>query len=288
MQKIIIDEEFERILPKLDEQTYAWLEENILEYGCREPLVLWDGILIDGHNRYSILQKHDLSINTINMEFDSRDEVLIWIISTQVARRNLNPLQLSFYRGLHYHADKRIVTNAGGKNQYDEIASKNQLEPQNEVHPQGLQIEGPTAMRLAEHYNVSHSTISRDAQLANAISAIGEISPDAKKDILSGKTHITRKQLHELATGNNEDVSDIVDKIVDGRFESGRPGSGSGTSNGGSIGSGALRPWEVQFSKMTDEFRKVMRNHANADDTELVRSALKQYIGMLEELYQSI
>ncbi|MCL2426956.1 MAG: hypothetical protein FWD05_11545 [Oscillospiraceae bacterium] len=281
MQEIIIDKEFERILPKLDEQTYAWLEESILEYGCREPLVLWNGILIDGHNRYSILQKHNLPINTVNMEFDSRDDVLIWIISTQVSRRNLNPLQLSFYRGMHYNADKRIVTNATGKNQYVEKESENEVEGQNDPQPK----KQSTADNLAKQYKVSPKTIKRDAQLANAISAIGEISPDVKMDILSGATHITRKQLHELSNGNDEDVSDIVDKIVNGTFESGKGGSGIGS---GSTGTDSLKPWEIQFSKMTNEFRHVLRDYAKADDTESVRTALKQYIGMLEDLYKSI
>ena len=51
MAEIIIDEEFNSLLPALDEQTYAMLEENLLENGCMNPLVLWNGILIDGHNR---------------------------------------------------------------------------------------------------------------------------------------------------------------------------------------------------------------------------------------------
>ncbi|MCL2427347.1 MAG: helix-turn-helix domain-containing protein, partial [Oscillospiraceae bacterium] len=76
--------------------------------------------------------------------------------------------------------------------------------------------EPHTARRLAEQYNVSRSTITRDAVIAKAISAIGEVSPDVKMDILSGKTHITRKQLHELTNGTDNDVSNIVDKIVDG------------------------------------------------------------------------
>ncbi|MCL2427284.1 MAG: hypothetical protein FWD05_13225 [Oscillospiraceae bacterium] len=281
MENIIIDEEFKRILPKLDEQTYAWLEENVLEYGCREPLVLWNGILIDGHNRYSILQKHNLPINTVDMEFDSRDEVLIWIISTQISRRNLNPLQLSFYRGMHYNADKKIVTNKVGRKRHVENEPKNDDEAQNVPH----QKSPSTASRLADQYNVSHMTIKRDAQLANAINAIGEISPDVKMDILSGETHITRKQLRKLAHGNDEDVSEVVDKIVNGTFESGKGGSGAGS---GSTGTDNFKPWEIQFSKMTNEFRHILRNYAKDDDTESVRSTLKQYIGMLEELYQSI
>jgi len=40
--EIIIDEEFMRLLPPLDEFDYCSLEDNILIYGCMNPLVLWN------------------------------------------------------------------------------------------------------------------------------------------------------------------------------------------------------------------------------------------------------
>ncbi|MCL2366574.1 MAG: hypothetical protein FWC75_05940, partial [Oscillospiraceae bacterium] len=114
--EIMIDNEFKNLLPELDPEAFAALEENLLEHGCLNPLVLWNGILIDGHNRYKIIQEHDLPFRTINMEFDSREHVTIWIISTQIARRNLNPLQLSHFRGLHYNTKKRLLGTSS--NQY--------------------------------------------------------------------------------------------------------------------------------------------------------------------------
>ena len=82
MENIIIDEEFRSLLPALDKVTFALLEENLLENGIRDPLVLWNNILIDGYNRYSLSKKHAIPFTTVNKEFDSRDDVLIWIIST--------------------------------------------------------------------------------------------------------------------------------------------------------------------------------------------------------------
>ena len=86
MQNVVIDDEFERLLPKLDEKTYTSLEANLLENGCRDSLVLWNGILIDGHNRYGICTKHNIPFNTVSKEFETREEVLIWIITTQVSQ----------------------------------------------------------------------------------------------------------------------------------------------------------------------------------------------------------
>jgi len=99
LPQLIIDEEFKSILPLLDKETYALLEENILENGIRDALVVWGDILIDGHNRYNIALEHGLPFRTVSMDFDTRDDALIWIISTQVSRRNLLPLQLAFFEG---------------------------------------------------------------------------------------------------------------------------------------------------------------------------------------------
>jgi len=273
---IIIDDEFVRIFPKLDERTSAELERDILEHGCIVPLVLWDGILIDGHNRYEIVKKHDMPVNTVSMEFASRDLVVIWIIENQILRRNLTPMQLSFYRGTHYHLEKRVQ---GTTNQFSTESEKAQNGP----------FRSNTAERLAEHYNVSRNTIKRDAQVANAISAIGEVSPDIKMDILSGKTRVSRVQLKELAGGTEEDVSAVVEQIVDGTFKSrrsGMPVGGEGVDSESDVSN--MRPWEKQFASMTDEFRLTLRGYAKADDTVAVKSALRQYIEMLEELYKGI
>ena len=69
----------------------------------------------------------------MDKEFVLRDEALIWIISTQVARRNLTPIQLSYFRGVHYNADKRVVKNAAGANQHSEkeVSTQNGYKPQN-------------------------------------------------------------------------------------------------------------------------------------------------------------
>ena len=113
MQNILIDQEFKSFLPILNKETYESLEANLLQSGCRDALVLWGDILIDGHNRYEICTKHDIPFKTVQKEFGSRDEVLIWIITTQMSRRNLTLEQLRYYRGKHYEAEKKIQ---GGNN----------------------------------------------------------------------------------------------------------------------------------------------------------------------------
>ena len=134
-ETIIIDEEFQSLLPALDKETYMSLEQNILTNGCMFPLVLWGNTLIDGYNRYKICTEHDIPFQTIEKEFPLREAAMIWMISNQISRRNLNPIQLSYFRGLHYHADKKIVTNKGGNNQFsrqDEVVLQNEEQPESQ------------------------------------------------------------------------------------------------------------------------------------------------------------
>lgn len=100
---ILIDPEFQSLIPKLSEKEYAQLEENILADGCRDPLVVWrfmeddhdigissEMVLIDGHNRYEICSTHSIEYDIVEYDFTDRDEAKLWIIKNQFGRRNIS------------------------------------------------------------------------------------------------------------------------------------------------------------------------------------------------------
>ena len=61
---LTIDPEFKRLLPALRPEEFRLLEESILAEGCRDPIVVWENIIVDGHNRYEICQKNHLEFKT--------------------------------------------------------------------------------------------------------------------------------------------------------------------------------------------------------------------------------
>jgi len=277
MQDIIIDEEFRVLLPVLDEETFATLEESILQHGCRDPLVLWEGILIDGYNRYKICSHHNIPFNTVDMEFDSREEVLIWIISNQISRRNLTPIQLSHYRGLHYKADKKIQ------------GTNNQFTPQSEKVQNELFHFATTADRLAKHYNVSYSTIKRNANLAEALTSIGEVSPEAKRKILAGEVQIGRNRLEALSSASKEEIAAVAAGIEEGTYEGKAPRASASAKI--DIASDSILPEIRQLntiiSDFANSFNTLARQANNTAPAEL-KSVLRSYIDQLEDLYKNI
>ena len=88
-------EEFKNLIPALSVEEYAQLEANILEEGIREPIITWNGFIIDGHNRFSIAQRFDLEYKTTSKYFSSEESVKEWMILNQFGRRNLSNYQRS-------------------------------------------------------------------------------------------------------------------------------------------------------------------------------------------------
>lgn len=75
---ILIDKEFESLIPPLSAEEFQQLEENCLRDGIRDALIVWEqdsnDILIDGHNRFRIVGKHPtIQFNIKRMEFADRD-----------------------------------------------------------------------------------------------------------------------------------------------------------------------------------------------------------------------
>jgi site-specific DNA-methyltransferase (adenine-specific) len=92
--EIKIDPEFKALIPPLSPEEKTQLEKNILAEGCRDALVVWNGFLLDGHNRFEICEKHGLPYKTETIngdEIKSRVDARIWIRNNQKGRRNLTP-----------------------------------------------------------------------------------------------------------------------------------------------------------------------------------------------------
>ena len=91
MKEIKILDDLKNLIPQsLSDDEYSQLEQNCLLDGIRDPLVLWNGTLIDGHNRYRIAKENDLPYEVMNLNhFKDINAVKIWMIDNQKGRRNL-------------------------------------------------------------------------------------------------------------------------------------------------------------------------------------------------------
>jgi hypothetical protein len=91
---IVVNEELKAYIDPLTPEEYEALERSILAEGCRDALVLWGNVLVDGHNRYGICRKHDLPFQTVqNPRFQSIEDVHLWMIDQHLGRRSISDFQ---------------------------------------------------------------------------------------------------------------------------------------------------------------------------------------------------
>jgi hypothetical protein len=108
MEKAVrIDPEFSNLIPEITVEEKDALEKSILEEGCRDPLVKWGDILLDGHNRYEICQRRGIQFKTIVKSFGTREQAKLWIICNQLSRRNISPEQRKYLIGIQYKLQKK-------------------------------------------------------------------------------------------------------------------------------------------------------------------------------------
>ena len=178
--KITVDPEFKSNIPPLSDEEYAQLEKNILADGCRDPLVLWGQLLVDGHNRYAICTKHGLPFNTVQKEFASRDEALDWTDANQLGRRNLTPDQRSIIRGRRYNRTKKA--NDGSRGNQHTVAVEN---------------SSTASEALAKAHGVTERTIRNDGKRAEAIEKLALTAPEQAQAVLDGKKkfNVVRREI---------------------------------------------------------------------------------------------
>ena len=87
--------EMEELLPPLTEEQTSALEADIVRNGSYSPIVVnQDMVVIDGHNRLRVCQKHGIPYRMAVFEFDDLLEAKQWALEAQKGRRNLDKWEL--------------------------------------------------------------------------------------------------------------------------------------------------------------------------------------------------
>ena len=190
-----IDQEFKELIPPLSKEEFNLLEENILKFGCIDPICTWNNTIIDGHNRYSICTKHNLKFNIQAFNFELREEAKDWICANQLGRRNISDETRKYLIGKRYEMEKILLNNPGGKNQYSKIYKENK-----EIKEERDRIHRPvTAIKLGKEYNVSTRTVLTYANYSKAIDKLNTEEPDLIQKILNGEIKVPQNQVIRIS-----------------------------------------------------------------------------------------
>jgi len=200
---MIIDNEFKNLLPALTAEEFAGLEQSLIADGCQDSLKIWaeEGILLDGHNRYAICQKHGIDFVEEYINLPDRLAAMEWIEKRQVSQRNLSWDQKHLIMGRAYERVKRqgertdLTFRQSGEKLAAEVLAK-----QYDVSPRSIE-------RAAADYRL----IADDPELQREILSKEKKFKDIKNDI---RKKIQLEKVESIESREAKELEGVYDVIV--------------------------------------------------------------------------
>lgn len=208
MRELKIDPELRDLLPPLTSEEYKKLEKNIVDNGFDEnfPIMEWQGFIVDGHNRYDICRKHNIEPVIGTLAYETKEEVMEWMLDIQLGRRNLSPIQkiaiTEKYRPIYEKQAKKNKQNAmmiarqnneNNKNEQFSQISSTTVDSKNKIDVRA---------KLAETAGVSTDTYSKGKKILNSN------NEKLKQEVLSGEKSINAG--YKELTGKKENKKEEV------------------------------------------------------------------------------
>lgn len=197
-----INAKFRDLIPPLTTAERQQLHDNIVDDGCvTETIKVWDGNIVDGHNRYEIATEEGIEYSIEYYDFESEQDAIEWILKNQLGRRNLSPDDASELRGRLYKARKE---SKGGDQK-----SKGQ----NALLGKSLGKSNKTASEIAEETGVNEKTVRRDEEYVDALDSL---SAPVREAIKSKDVKATKSDVKTLAEFDKQSQAAIVGSVQSG------------------------------------------------------------------------
>jgi polyhydroxyalkanoate synthesis regulator phasin len=218
---ITIDKEFESLIPPLSPDEFQQLEENCVKEGIRDALITWNGILVDGHNRFKIAAKHGLHWDEKRMEFADRDAVIAWICNNQLGRRNLHVLDREALmakkrEALERQATKRNeATRFGGSGNFSTTVGKTRDIIGEELGVSGRQVD--KLHEINEKATPQTKQLVREGKLSinQAYNSVHEKRPDPVKQARKEREEFKEKKQESVVSFKDVQINKINQDIIE-------------------------------------------------------------------------
>lgn len=204
IMELRVDPEYESKIPPLTEDEFRQLKGNILSEGSvLMPIIVWDGTIVDGHNRYKILRENpNIPFSVHEKDFENRYEAISWICKNQLGRRNLTAIQKKVLIGEQYQAEKMAH---GGDRKSGEAKSRGKNCP--------LIPDHKSRKKVAKDAGVTESYVKCASQYSKGITAAEEVAPGFRQEVLSGKIKPTQQEMRTIVQASPGERRSIMDKI---------------------------------------------------------------------------
>jgi DNA modification methylase len=227
---------YAEIFPMLDDHGLAELAKDIEANGLAEPILTYDGQILDGRNRYKACQLAKVQPRFVPADCDSDEEALSLVMSLNLHRRHLNESQraivgarvLPMYEAIA--AERRRVE--GELARQRQLASKATptTEPPkygsgvgtNLSQPQNTERAPRARQYAAQAVNVSQVSVQHakkvveeaEPEVVQAVES-GKLAVSAAAKLVKEDPEIQRRVVDAVVTGNASNAQQAIRRVRD-------------------------------------------------------------------------
>ena len=172
-----IDPEFRRLSVPLSPEEENRLENSLLREGCKEPIVVWHSCILDGHKRYEICNYEEMEYETVEMNFATKDDALLWVCKNHLATVNPNSTVFRYLLGKRYVLEREMYKKNPEKIHIKYVKKHDRV--------------GAVCGTLAEETSMNPGTVRKYGTLALQLDQIAEKDMALFDAILAEKISIT-------------------------------------------------------------------------------------------------
>lgn len=234
-----IDPEFKRLSVPLSPEEERRLENSLVREGCKEPIAVWHDCILDGHKRYEICSYEEIEYETVEMDFATKDEALLWACKEHLSKARHDRISYKYLVGKRYIMEKKKY--------------KAQRDGRNEDGPEEVIPTGRVCLILAADMKMCHNTIKRYGTLAAQMDKIAEKDEVLFGAILAEKIPITYAQLSSMSKMDSTKLANIRRRLLrekDVKMRQRKPRQQSTDSSSGKTQQEQAAPLEVGIKEM--------------------------------------
>ena len=213
---ITTNPQFRDLIPPLSTSELAGLEASLIATGCRDKLIVWKGVLLDGHNRFDLCNKHGIKFETRTLDFESDAHAQLWISKNQLHRRNLTDdqramvtdaaVQIESKLAMIERASKGTPAREAKKAGTLSDAPSDKVKPKKDTRLKQSKLAGVSERKLKQARFVSQHSKAKEKQVMLGLVSLADVVRELKKkDLVKSLETIEVKKAKQL-----DGVYDVV------------------------------------------------------------------------------
>ena len=204
-QNIQIDREFMNLTVPNSEDDQEKLEASLLHEGCLEPVIVWRGVILDGHKRYKFCGYEDIEYEVREMDFPSREEAVVWVCRQRVPALTAHQPMYRYLVGKWYICQKKL-------NRQRRKQGEEPVLDLSTVRDKRRTSVWDTSSRMSDELGICHSTVEEAGVFASAMDRISDIEPAMFEAILRREVHFKNSEIKQMAKMDEKQLGEIKRK----------------------------------------------------------------------------